>query len=101
MKNQFVSYEIAKALKELGFNEECLGYYYFSVPMELYVASTYKIVSPINLDIIWAPLWQQAILWLNKVGSEKHINIYISSDFTDLTKLELEILKAIEIIKPK
>ena len=28
MKKQFVSYEIALALKELGFDEECIGFYY-------------------------------------------------------------------------
>ena len=28
MEEQFVTYEIALKLKELGFNEECFGYYH-------------------------------------------------------------------------
>ena len=32
MKNQFVSYEIALALKELGFDEECFGWFYLNKP---------------------------------------------------------------------
>ena len=60
MQKQFVTYEIAKKLKELGFDEECFGYYSYSKKLFLgngKDAYNYK-------DIISAPLWQQAIDWI-------------------------------------
>lgn len=61
MKNQFVTYEIAKRLKELGFNEPCFGYFTHSG----------KYISKENIQNDFfedsqcaAPLWQQAIDWL-------------------------------------
>ena len=76
MKKQFVSYEIAKQLKELGFKDDCLGYYttkydysatifepkfYISENIEecLYIRRT-------ELDCL-APLYQQVIYFLYKI----------------------------------
>jgi len=80
MRKQFVTYEIALKLKELGFNEECLLVY-----------NSYKvlkhIISGTNPDIddyisfnkyddrLPAPLWQQAIEWFREKHS-LHISIY-------------------------
>lgn len=72
MKRQFVTYEIAVALKELGFDEQCLGYYYHE--------NEYTRCNPCiqhNTDFWWgdydvpagslkAPLWQQATDWLRE-----------------------------------
>ena len=78
MEKQFVTYEIALSLKELGFNEPCLGFF----DKELFLfclvdqesdceinTITYKnglnnIIADINYEtIIIAPLWQQVIDW--------------------------------------
>lgn len=61
MKDQFVTYEIAKKLKELGFNEMCLGRYTLS--QDLQYPQSWK-----NSQVMGAsaPLWQQAIDWLLK-----------------------------------
>ena len=65
MKNEFVNYEIALALKELGFDEPCFGYYYASdkkeVGLEMYIDVK-------NQDIYYvsAPLYQQAFRWFRE-----------------------------------
>lgn len=63
MKNQFIPYELAVKLKELGFDEVCLAFY------DGTKAFTY---SPNNNKIyavkILAPLWQQAFDWFREKG---------------------------------
>lgn len=73
MENQFVPYELALKLKELGFDEECLDFY--SNENNCLFNN-----DPINEDSIHigagipAPIWQQAFDWfrdshgLNVVG---------------------------------
>lgn len=61
LQDQFVTYEIAKKMKELGFDEPCLGYWQGG---DLVVH--YPIVR-LDHTMIYAPLWQQAIEWLYKV----------------------------------
>lgn len=124
MKNQFVTYEIAKALEELGFNDPCIKYYgkYSETLFDLSKGNEKVCNEQFGNDRgeIWfsAPLWQQAIDWLR----EKH-RIEIAQDLTELddyvfvyTKYRVQppiylssgkyckareeaILKAIEIIK--
>ena len=73
MKKQFVTYEIALKLKELGFDEKCFGVYYdYKGNYKLCFDSLFS-----NKDIIihtdehsycalcLAPLWQQVIDWLD------------------------------------
>ena len=80
MKNLFVPYEIALALKEKGFYEPCLGAYIntcdeidiemgnFKEPI-LYISATYNSIEYKNSEnIILAPLYQQVIDWFR----EKH-----------------------------
>jgi hypothetical protein len=64
MQEQFIPYEQALALKELGFDEECFGYYYLD--------SNNKsgLTQPQSSFKRWytgkevlAPLWQQAFDW--------------------------------------
>lgn len=126
MEKQFVTYEIALLLKELGFNEMCLGMY---IKIQLHKArfkymldicktndsiSKFFIHQPGNCA---APLWQQAIDWLR----EKHKTEIVVWDYyskgyyyaingltnelnqnlqeTFHAAREQAILKAIEIIK--
>ena len=78
MEKEFVSYEIALKLKELGFDEPCIAYYFnrygdvelFSEfvidhsKMVFYTHSEYETI---------APLWQQCVDWLETKGY--YINI--------------------------
>ena len=82
MKEQFVTYEIALALKELGFDEECFAIFYqekfMNGHIEPYVwnlVNSIKTNSDCNsIDIVTAPLWQQVIDWFDNK------NIIISID---------------------
>jgi hypothetical protein len=74
MKNQFIPYEQALALKELGFDEPCFAYYFttngenweFAIKSEFDRIDDAMIIGP-NFKII-APLYQQAFRWFR----EKH-----------------------------
>ena len=73
MDKEFVPYEQALALKELGFDEPCLAW--FSETKELQIApETYKkwtgkpcnnsnIINIFNVDCITAPTFSQAFRW--------------------------------------
>ena len=120
MKKQFVTYEIALTLKELGFNEECLGFYKISlgnnIPELIITKCNYNsgkyITIPEDFHID-APLWQQAINWLFKKLDfyYPYLRIEIFSDESGIwyrennrveiyfDNLEQAILKAIDIIK--
>lgn len=76
MKSQFVTYEIALALKELGFDEDCLAIYrdsfddfgvtLISKGIEIKGTQSKTIYCSFNDTMIClAPLWQQAIDWFN------------------------------------
>jgi hypothetical protein len=61
MNKEFIPYEQALALKELGFDEPCLAYYDYyskSVPLEIY-GSDDGCGQP-------APLYQQAFRWFRE-----------------------------------
>ena len=68
MREQFVTFEIALKLKELGFDEGCLAVYFknkfqlvkgFNINnVDLHVAN--------EMDAILAPLWQQVIDWFRE-----------------------------------
>lgn len=71
MKKEFVKYETALALKELGFDEPCLGYY-FGKDEKVYTSNE-DVKPPFipSLDskvMFRAPLKQQAFRWFR----EKH-----------------------------
>lgn len=66
IQQNFVTPEIAKALRELWFNEPCLGVF---DPSDRFIS--YSIDQPaFNDETGWcaAPLWQQAIQWLRGKG---------------------------------
>ena len=89
MEKQFVTYEIALKLKELGFDEPCLASYYTDDERNYAKDGTYdcrqKISSSIDFDpfkeefdnfyinsnetyYVSAPLWQQVIDWCDSKG---------------------------------
>jgi hypothetical protein len=73
MENEFVSYTQALALKELGFDEECLGLYRDgSLELKKNTGGYYNNSWINKFDkptICTAPLYQQAFRWMR----EKHL----------------------------
>ena len=70
MREQFCGYDIALALKELGFNRKCFTRF---INKHLAALSSHTINSKNSTTVISAPLWGQAIDWFR----EEH-NIHIS-----------------------
>ena len=78
MKKEFIPYEQALVLKELGFNEPCLGFYYklnddflLEIPVISYKENKNSIIDETfdnKSECITAPLYQQAFRWFR----EKH-----------------------------
>ena len=86
MENQFVTYEIALKLKELGFDEECIASYYTNIKENN--TAKYDVRKKLNASFdynaftdeddsgyirnsdkeyyISAPLWQQVIDWFRE-----------------------------------
>lgn len=75
MKEQFVTFDIALKLKELGFNKPCMGLYY--IKDKEFVKTNYSSSNNIitNDIIVDAPLWQQAIEWIREKYNY-HISTY-------------------------
>jgi len=69
MEKEFVTYEQALALKELGFDEPCFGTW--DRPDKLWAGNPVNGVLDIPEDNVLAPLYQQAFRWFR----EKHKNI--------------------------
>lgn len=90
MKEQFVAYEIALKLKELGFNEECFGYYDSSNYLCIYQQEDYFLSSDSPNIQVDAPLWQQAIDWLRIT---KKIDIQILRNKPNYHEYKVEIYK--------
>jgi antitoxin component YwqK of YwqJK toxin-antitoxin module len=71
MKNEFIPYEQALALKELGFDEQCFSFYNVTHPSyhhgELYKSEGYYRYSDnVYKDEVIAPLYQQAFRWFRE-----------------------------------
>jgi hypothetical protein len=84
MVEQFVTYEIAVALKELGFDEDCLAHYYGEYKdlmhcCENSMEGDFTVYN--RTDSINAPLWQQVIDWFRE--KELSIDIYTVYGFSN------------------
>jgi hypothetical protein len=70
MTKEFVPYELAVKLKELGFNEPCFGFYLEDCTWTPASYSKKGTVYPSNSDLLpeWsaAPLYQQAFRWFRE-----------------------------------
>lgn len=78
MKEQFVPIEIASKLKEKGFCDDCLGFYYYDGSFQKYCL-VYNESSDEWFKTINAPLWQQVFDWLREKYNI-HITIYKSGE---------------------
>jgi len=122
IKNEFIPYEQALALKELGFDEPCFGHYWENL---FYYETTHHHPStmPNSPESCLAPLYQQAFRWFRekynlKSWIQEHtsdtfiyeIRPHVLSDYkqgetyvyTNYEEAELACLKKlIEIVKNK
>jgi len=86
MEKEFIPYEQALKLKELGFDEECFGIYGKNGE-ELYKVVKDKFDSIDDLHFIKAPLYQQAFRWFReKYGYDVTIKKCTPSEY----KFEIE-----------
>lgn len=83
MKEQFVPYELAVKLKELGFDEECLAHYIKNNQYQIDKDKILLHVGRLDYDDIYKeyvleniPLWQQAFDWFR----EKY-DLFVKIDF--------------------
>ena len=77
--NIFVTYDIALYLKNKGFNDECVAYYYPYTSGEFIhkIASVENINKDLyNLALVKAPTWQQVIDWIYY-----NMNIFIEKEY--------------------
>jgi len=90
MTKEFIPHEEALALKELGFNEECFGYYIETKEWMPASYSKQETVYPSNKDLLpdWvtAPLYQQAFRWFRE-KYELYQAVYADKRADDLTLL--------------
>ena len=74
MEKQFVTYEIALKLKELGFDEKCFGFWYVSQINNSCIELRHGmcIFKSTSIELskypknVLAPLWQQVIDWFRE-----------------------------------
>jgi hypothetical protein len=113
MNKEFIPYEQALALKELGFNEPCFGYYVsVEVPNPFLVIT--KISDTQGGYFTFAPLYQQAFRWFREKYDLNYVIVKAESWFYTIngcntqegfnTYEEAELaclIKLIEIVKKK
>ena len=78
LEKEFISYEQAVALKQLGFDEECMGYYSGDTNSLLIRPAMARINRPDN--VVTAPLKQQVFRWLSLQLNDKDIMIPVDYD---------------------
>ena len=86
MKEQFTTYEIAKKLKELGFNERCFGCWENNTEFSIPFIVGYDLGTPEYYNLkdycIAAPLWQQACRFMESRLCKNWLTIGFSYDGT-------------------
>jgi hypothetical protein len=71
MNEEFLSYEIALKLKELGFNEPCFTYYYningnIRTDLSINIHNAWTYAGTKKLGTTLAPLYQQVFRWFRE-----------------------------------
>lgn len=69
IKEDYISFETAKLLKEKGFNEKCLAHWFIGTERNFSVSSTPCNWNEIKTDLDWlsCPTLQMAMKWLREV----------------------------------
>ena len=79
MKNEFIPYDQAVDLKELGFDEECFGYYDIDNGYAIGYAFCYSNVKSQLENGCSAPTFSQAFRWFR----EKSFICHVTNDLSD------------------
>jgi len=88
MKNEFIPYEQALALKELGFDEECFSFY--NAIGEVYESEGYYRYSHnAHKDEVIAPLYQQAFRWFREECGLRHFIEYDNGHYNAVVQSSL------------
>lgn len=96
MKDEFVPYEIALAMKELGFDERCYAYYstHHSVPtFHSYYPSGLDNESKWNDDVTIVPLYQQAFDYLMSFLEDEDFLIFYKNGNVDIALKKPEVIE--------
>ena len=74
-QEDYVSYEVAKLLKEKGFDWECLAYWFIGTDRNFSISKTPQNWNEVKTDLDWlsCPTHQMACKWLR----EKHVVIVV------------------------
>jgi hypothetical protein len=103
MKQEFVPYELALELKQLGFDEPCLAYH----NIDPYLKSpAFNLCKPFDHEwCLPAPLYQQAFRWFREKHNVSHFDLLVMHFYelkNPYEKAELACLtRLIEIVKTK
>jgi hypothetical protein len=82
MKKEFIPYEQALALKELGFDEPCFGYYTEDKKHLLIRPNMGRRNEDLNDIVCTAPLYQQAFRWFREnYQDDFYINKWIDDKY--------------------
>jgi hypothetical protein len=126
MEKEFIPYEQALALKELGFDEHCWCYFMNGIFNPSLILSDYEYLNQMpqkHIEFVLAPLYQQAFRWFREKYKldgkpeyflndwycfiindmkEEDTSRRLFTEFPSYEKAELECLKKlIEIVKNK
>lgn len=82
MKNEFVPYDIALAMKELGFKKKCFKFYWADEVLYAGVGEFKNKETDLSDEKVSAPLYQQALNFLY-LASDGKINISINGKETN------------------
>ncbi len=92
LEKEFVTFEIAEKLKELGFDEPCFGFYSNQIAGKksyLIIGNIVKMQDHYHGQICSAPLCQQAINWLKaKQGDNEDQYKSFDETLTRILKIE-------------
>ena len=87
MEKEFIPYVLSKQIKQLGFNEECFGYY-----VDVEVANPFLVIRRISNTqggyFTLAPLYQQAFRWFR----EKYGYFVVPQVEIQIDKIEVHFL---------
>ena len=85
MNKEFIPYKQSLFLKELGFNEECFGYY-TGDKMHLVIRPAMSRTNIPESYVVTAPLYQQAFRWFReKYGIKTYVYEVLENRFVFIT----------------
>ena len=90
MENEFIPYEQALTLKELGFDEPCFGTW--DKPDKLWTGNPVNGILDIPEDIILAPTYSQAFRWFREKYNEHTILIPYCDSSGEVLSYRFEIV---------